>query len=481
MARGPTLALPKVRPLIKRFSLTIKMIRMFEGGEVKVTNNYKIGAAIVVSALLAGCTGPSASKLSLGNAQSTNQQFLQVKMNISIPSVGYSDTVPNSPLILKAGSSYVLNLAVSNAPAGTSYSVQVTNLDQVNASPITIPIAVGNNNFSVPTQGNYQLKLTASAAGFAPQSKIYQAQVQCASPTFTQASLANVGIAVSGSNNNYNYTSSGVNAGANGQPPYTCAWDPNGTGIVDTTFAPCDSTISNVYANLVLNRNVGLVVRDACNTAFTVSKPANLAYAEPTMGAGNVFIQGSVSGAGGTAVGDSRVDGATYFASNTTLNKIVSSQYGNGAFTIFAWQNYNMGSSVNWGMQIKLSGLQETTPINVSAGTGAISAANASIASVTYVTDQAGDQSPSMSFSGKNCTLTNQGAKVLFVVGQPCTGGTSGDANTATVEVWGHYSCTGLVASDASLNIQGDFDGYFDMADSCSGSGQSGGNPPPNF
>jgi hypothetical protein len=200
------------------------------------------------------------------------------------------------------------------------------------------------------------------------------------------------------------------------------------------------------------------------------------------MGQGNVFIQGVVSHPTGAAVGDRRVDGVTYYAQNTMYDKPVSSQYGSGSFTIFAWQNYQMNSSVNFGMQIKLSGLQETTPINVANETGAVSAANAKISSVTYVTDQAGDQSASLSFSGKNCTLSNQDARVLFVTGQPCTGGTSGDQNTATVEVWGHYNCTGLTAAGASMDIQGDFDGYFDIADSCSGGGQGGGGvPPPGF
>jgi hypothetical protein len=453
---------------------------------MKHNTTLKVGIVLAIGAMMiSGCGGIGAAKTNMNAVLSApNQQFIQSQMHISVSGNGanYSDSTPNSSLIVKMGLSYVLNLQVQNAAAGASYSIQATNLDDVNPTPINLNVAVGNNTISFPAKGNYQIKLMASAAGLGSQSKIYQAEVQCANPSFSQASLASVNLSVSGNNNSYTFSSSGVAASANGQAPYQCAWDPTGTGIVDTAFGPCDASLGPVYGNYVLSRNIGLVVRDACNTSYTVSKPLNLAYSEPAMGAGNVFIQGVLSNAGGTAVGDKRVDGVTYYAQNTATNKIVSSQYGNGAFTIFAWQNYNMGSSVNFGMQIKVSGLVETTKLDAATGAGAVDASNAKIASVTYVTDQAGDQASSMSFSGKNCTLSNQGAKVLPVSGQPCTGGTSGNQNALTVEVWGHYSCTGLVASDASTDIQGDFDGYYNIADSCSGGGQGGGGvPPPNF
>jgi hypothetical protein len=68
---------------------------------------------------------------------------------------------------------------------------------------------------------------------------------------------------------------------------------------------------------------------------------------------------------------------------------------------------------------------------------------------------------------------------VLFIAGQPCAGGMSGDTNQATVEIWGHYSCTGMSSTGASVDIQGNFDGVKTLADSCSGGGGGGGGVDP--
>lgn len=452
---------------------------------------YKTVAISAAIAMLAGCSSPSASNNVTATSSQANQQYIQAHMNVSVSLNGtviYSDTAPSgstlSSLNLLSGTTYDLNLTVTGAPTGTTYQLTYVNTDLINppANP-PITLTAGDNQFTVPVAGDYALTLTASAPNYNSEKKSYEAVVVCPSPTFTKASLNAAAISATlVSPNIYLYNALGVTADANGMAPYFCGWDPTGTGIVDTGFSQenCTAPGLQIYDNYVLNRNVGLVVKDSCNISYAISNSQNLPYTIPSS-PGNVFIQGTESNSTGQAINDPRVDGATYFASNTANNKIVTSQYGNGNFTIYAAQNYGMSDSVNFGMEIKVTGLVETTPINPSTQTGAISAANASIASVSFVTDEAGDQAPSVKYSGTNCTTTGLNAQVLFVAGQPCTGGTTGDQNTATVEVWGTYSCT-LNSAGGSITFTGKFDGYWDDADSCTGGGQGGGGvPPPGF
>jgi hypothetical protein len=72
---------------------------------------------------------------------------------------------------------------------------------------------------------------------------------------------------------------------------------------------------------------------------------------------------------------------------------------------------------------------------------------------------------------------------VKYVTGTPCTSnGVTHTNNTATVEMSGDYSCTGLSTNTgATLNIEnGVFDGMYQLVDSCvgGGGGGSGGIPP---
>lgn len=432
---------------------------------------------VVAFAILSGCTmGKSGNQTTvLGSVGGS--QTMQPKISITISngsSTLYSDSVVNSSLVLKATENYNLHLQVSDAPIGTSYALEVTQIDVVNGATQSLPLVVGDNTLSLPSQGDYSWKLVASAASYTPVTKQYQAQVTCALPTFTAGSLNGAGISVtSGSGSNlYGFSAAGVVSGANGLPPYQCAFDPTGTGIVDTVFHPCSQTLQDVYVNYVNSRNVGVIVKDSCNTTYSISHDVQLDYTEPAM-PGNVFVFGQVSGATGSAVGDSRVDGVTYLATNSGGNNIVQPMYGNGNFGIYSVMNYQMSSSVKFGMEIELKGLVDN--INVATGMGAVSATNATISSVAYATDQAGDEQPAVRFTGVNCQLSNQGATVKFLQGQPCSAGTTGDNNMATVEVWGHYSCTSLSSVGGSITINGDFDGSYNLVDHCGGGGGGGG------
>jgi hypothetical protein len=224
--------------------------------------------------------------------------------------------------------------------------------------------------------------------------------------------------------------------------------------------------------NYVSSRNVGLLVKDSCNTTVAVSNVVDLTYSEPTM-PGNVFIFGQTSNATGSAIGDSRVQNVTYLAENSDGNNIVQPTYGSGSFEIYSQQNYQMPSSVKFGMDIKVVGITDT--INVKTGQGTVDASAATLKSVTYTTDQSGDQDPAVSLSSTSCVLSNQGASVKFTAGTPCTAGTTGDNNMATVEVWGHYVCNALTDSGGSTQMTGDFDGYTNLVDNCTGGGQGGG------
>jgi len=162
-------------------------------------------------------------------------------------------------------------------------------------------------------------------------------------------------------------------------------------GIVDTGFRDCGTTLSNQYVNYVLNRNVGLIVKDACNTAYAISSPRDLAYAEPGM-PGNVFIFGVTSNGTGTAGTDPRTANVTYLATNSGGHDIVIPHYGSGGFTIEAFQDYGQPSSVKFGVQIKLQGFTDTITYNPPNQNATIDTSGVTIKSITYITDQSGDQ-----------------------------------------------------------------------------------------
>lgn len=386
----------------------------------------------------------------------------------------FSDDNASTALKLKAGTNYTVQVDAPSAPASTVFKIVSTRINTIAVASTTIPLVVGANVVTVATAGDYSWKLTATAPKISPLTLSYMADVTCASPTFTADSLNPAGISASaGGSNLYNFSVGGVVGGANGLAPYTCALDPTGVGILDTTFVPCANGFNNVYVNYVGTRNVGVIVKDACNTTYAVSNPVNLPYTVPALGGAFVFISGITSGATGMAIDDPRADGVEYLATNSGGNNIVLPKYGGGSFTIGAAQSYGQPSSVKFGVKINLRGITDT--INLTTGTGTIDASAATISSVIYSTDQAGDASPAVAFSGSNCVLSQQGGSVLFVTGTPCAGGTTVAPYMATVKVWGHYQCTALTSAGGTINIEGDFNGFEDIADSCVGGGGGGG------
>ncbi|PWU15569.1 MAG: hypothetical protein C5B49_11620 [Bdellovibrio sp.] len=448
----------------------------------KEMNMKKSAAVLTVLAVLslAACTksdNSSDTAQSTGSSTSSSTALMG-KVSLTVKDSGgntvYSDTDVNSSLVLKAGETYTVVLEGTNIPAGATFTLQGTQTNLVSGQTLSTPLQVGSTNFIVPVQGDYTLKLIMSSPGQEDSSRFYQAEVTCPNSTFTKSSLnaAAISVAAGAGSNLYNFSAAGVTAGANGTPPYTCAWDPTGTGIVDTGYSDCAQTLQNFYSNNVSTRNVGLIVKDSCNTTYAISKSLNLAYTEPSM-PGNVFIFGQTSNGTGVAATDSRVSNLDYLATNSGGNNIVQPSYGGGKFDIYSQMDYNMSSSVKFGINIQLEGI--TDNINLSAGTGTtVDVSNATIKSLAFTTDQAGDQAPPLSFGSSSCTLSNQGAKVQVVAGQPCSAGTSGDNNKATVEVFGHYKCN-MTGPAGTMTLEGDFDGFDDLVDNCTGGGGGGG------
>lgn len=442
------------------------------------------------------CSAPLATDFASQSATTTSAApavgRLSLKLMDSTGKTIYSDDVPNSSLQLKAGQMYSASLAVANALPGATYKLVATQVNVLNGLSLPAVVIVPGTNvpLALPAngQGEYALKLIATVPGAPDVTKLYTADVQCAQPSFTADSLNADGLTVSSSGNNlYAFSAAGVVGNANGMGPYTCAFDPTGTQTQDTAFGSCDQAVT-AYVNYVGPRTVGLLVKDACFTVQSVSKQLTLPATTPAKPSDTPFISAQISNAMGAVQNDSRVSGVQYLATNTSnaqtkSGNVVQPAYSNGAFSIQSVYNYQLPSSVNFGIQIQLAGLTDT--INVAAGTGSISAANAQIKKVVYTTDQRGDQSSQVQMQSQSCTLSQQGATVKFVQGQPCNPGMSGDNNSATVEVWGHYSCPQIKNADGSSTaaIEGDFNGLTNMADSCVGApgGSGGGIVPINF
>ncbi len=440
--------------------------------------NLRVTAVIAMVAISACSKAPSvlhnASSSSLGTGG--NQGYTQARLSVSIydpqSQLVYTDANPASSLILKENTDYTFNLQATNAPAGTTYKLYLTNIDLVSQNTVSMNVQEGSNTLSLD-MGNYTVKLEATAPGLLPQVKYYQASVTCASPTFTANSLNANAISVSGSNNLYTFSAAGVVASANGMAPYDCAFDITGTGILNTELKPCSQAFSSEYVNYVgPNRHIGLMVRDACNIAVNVEKVSTLNYSEPSM-PGNVFIFGKTSAVSSALVNDRRVNGIEYLATNVGGHKVVEPEDyipGSGKWTLSSSMNYGFASSAPFGMKLVVTGLTDS----ISPSGGSISAANAKLQSIAYSTDRDGDNAAALKFSGTTCTLSNQGAQLINVSGSPCQSG-SGTHYNGTVEVWGHYVCTNVKNALGSMTIEGDFDGFADIADNCSGGGGGGG------
>lgn len=430
-------------------------------------------AAIAMPLVLSACNHIAADKaLNAATSPTDGSSSLgrvSVIVKDSSGNVVYTDANPNSSLNLVAGLNYQLILDTSGAPAGSVYSLEYTNIGVVASPKVVKALAAGSNAISLPAAGDYSLKVIISSQGSPDVSQSYQAAVACANPSFNADSLDASKISVTGNTNVYSYSAAGVTANANGMAPYKCAWDPTGVGIIDSDFISCDQAFS-AYVNYVGVRKVGLIVKDSCNIPVTISKSLNLLYTEPSM-PGNVFIYGVLSGLAATP--DPRIDSVEYLATNVAGNNIVQPSYGGGTFTISAFKSYGMPSSVKFGMQIKVKGIVDN--LNPVDGSGTIDASNAFISQISYVTDQAGDQAPTVTLTGSSCVLSNQGAKAMPTAGTPCSAGQSGTNNMISVEVWGHYVCTNVKNADRSVTITGDFDGTYNLVDACVGGGGGGG------
>jgi hypothetical protein len=205
-----------------------------------------------------------------------------------------------------------------------------------------------------------------------------------------------------------------------------------------------------------------LIVKDACNSPVTLSTSLNLSFNSPT--APGLFIFAQTSAAKGAAIGDPRLDGVTYLATNANAF-VVDAQYAFGNFQINSTMKYNVSTSTPFGMQIQVRGIKDN--VKLSSLQGGFDMTSASIRAVTYSTDEAGDHSVAVSLKGSNCTLSGQAAVVTFVPGSPCPNGYTGDQNKATVNISGHFSCIDVSDNSQSINIDGDFSGSTAMADFC--------------
>jgi hypothetical protein len=439
--------------------------------------------AVALTVVMVGCGGMNSS------STASNANSLAGKLSMSVydgGSIVYTDSTASSQgnsLSLVAGKTYSIRLSQANLVLGTTFELQAKQTNIPNGASFTLPLQIGTTTFTPSGTGDYSYKVVATLPSGAIASASYIAAVSCSTTPLSLSSLNANAISVSpgSATNLFNLSASGLTAGANGSGPYLCAWDPTGTGIIDTTFKSCDTALSNFYSNFVGSRKVSIIVKDSCGTTTTVSKVLNFAATVPPM-PGNVFISGAVTNAGasssssGTVAGDLRVDGVNYLATNAGGYNIVQPSYNSGKFQIYAALNYGMASSVQFGIQIKIKGI--TDNLNPAAQTGSVDVSNAVIESVTYTTDQAGDSSATISLTGNQaiCVLSNQGSQVHSVSGAPCTSGQSGTNKGVTVEVYGHYKCTGMTsASGAKMTLEGNFDGYTNLVDNCNGGGGGGG------
>src|SRR4051812_954239 len=109
----------------------------------------KIIIGTILIAALTACTGPkSANNAEAGSQSPVNLPYIQASVAVTISkgsTTVYSDSSPNSSLVLNAGQAYNFNLSVQNAPAGTTYHIVMTNIDLINGSPVTVPLNAGNN------------------------------------------------------------------------------------------------------------------------------------------------------------------------------------------------------------------------------------------------------------------------------------------------------------------------------------------------
>jgi hypothetical protein len=469
-----------------------------------------VGAGAIALLTLAACTGSKSSTTSTGASNSSNQQYMQAKVALTVSqgaSTLYSDSSPNSSLQLVAGQQYNFNLNVQNAPTGTQYVLVMTqNGPSGTTNQKTQALVPGDNTVTVTGgaiggayNSTWYWSLQLAATGYVTETKSYTAQVSCPNPNFSATGMTAGGISVTaGSGQNlYNFSASGAVPASipnNGTPPYYCGWDLTGVGILDTSFGSCAQTLDDQYVNYVGTRTIGLIVQDSCGNSVTLSSPQNLQYTLP-MGPGNVFITGQTSMATNASHGaatDPRDVNVNYMATNQNPgHDIVQPNYtqsspagtANASFAISSFQSYGQNSSVQFGVSISLTGLADTlvsNPANAAQiaanSSSTINTSHVALKSVSYITDQNGGLLPSQTYSSSSCTLSNVQASVKDPGGEPCTNGSTGDYQAPTVEVSGTYTCASLADSAGeTMRFTGTFDGYVLIVDNCSGGTEGGG------
>ena len=434
--------------------------------------------SLVMGAFLVGCSDlamEAGTERSFGTpGENVQMGLFSLKVYDETGALVFSDAEKDSTLRLQEGITYDFHVDAGGSADNVDFSMAITQVDTVALNPPVrhLNLKPGSNSISFDTFGDFSLELKGEAVGFQPRVLRYLAEVSCERPTFTQDSLNANGLSVTGSGDTYQMSASGVVTRANGMPPYECAWDPTGTGILSTEFKPCNQVQSALINYVGVRSQIGVIVRDACRTTHSVQSAQTLKYIKPVLGGDETYIYGKTSNAKDKARGDRRIDQVEYLATNRSRT-IVTSSYSSGRFTIQSAYSYGMTSSETFGMRIEVSGIVDD--LDYATRTGSIDMSGAKINMVRFSTDQYGDRLPAASFSdNRTCVLSDAGAEAVFSAGTPCQNG-SGSGNKVLVKVWGKYACTDLKNAQGSVVIEGEFTGFRTMADSCVGGGGGGG------
>jgi hypothetical protein len=430
--------------------------------------------------------GSTASSASLSNSSA-----LASSVSLNVTGSGgnvYSDASdPGQVMTMTVGQSYTFHADASNLAAGATLKLSLLDTDIVNGTPIVITLQPGASQTIVAPSpgGDYLMTLTINSGGTVAV-KNYQAAIGCSDPTFVQSVLNSNGLTVTGSNNMYTYNASGVIANPQN---YLCGFDLSGTGILSSVYVPCNTSLPNMYVNDVGARNIQVIVKDTCNNSLTVNSSQTLAFTTPTPAAGAQYIYGVVTPTSYPA-SETRVNGVTYLATNAStgmLNAPVQANFAPGSpgqFTItstFTTGEYNNGqpSTIPYGMSLNIVGITGSLNMSGANPSSTLNFSNMSVDSGSFTTDQSSDVKAQISLAsaaGQNqCTGTHLNGMATPSAGTPCGSGTTGDQNSAIVEVWGDYTCNMTGAGGATATISGSFAGSYTLHDSCVGGGQGGG------
>lgn len=427
------------------------------------------------------------------NSNVTNIGPFHLKVYDSLNNKLYDDLTPNSSLTLTTGVSY--NFSIAQSGSSGTYTYSYTPLNSIGAQPISDQ-PVSNSIKAPDSAGIYKLTFKSGSG----PSAIYTATVKCPNPIITKNDLSNLTITAksttSTTNNIYDLSVSNNRPNLN-LTGVTCAWDYLGTGAIDSSYEDCTmlfstsngtyGTTSNTKAvtipyfgtgsGTIQKRNIGLKVIDSCGYDFSVQKPVYITTKTPTP----PFIQATTSAPVTTASPaptDPRVYGVNFLATNqTNYPPLVSSKFNqnsnetNSSMIIAATVNYGQTGSIPFGVKLKISGITGRVSGDVSTDKLGFSTIPA-ISLESYSTDQAGNRSPAVNYSGGTCTLTNPQVIVTHP-GQPCTTSitqTQAQLTPPVVEVSGSFQCKDVkTTAGATLTITGSFDGVDGTMINCAG------------